>query len=198
MDNLFEEAKFGRHFQTKDGRDAIYLGKNFGYCCAIQKDTGFEIKTYDPYEFWLNFYIKDDKYIIPTKKVEFKSKIMKKIINFFKKVDEVKDKRFKDFDDLYTELIKEFPISLRKELKDNPKLKPCEKKKYQDYVLGFNATDVLWWREKYKEERFLVKPVEDIRKLINEACLDVIDNLDLKETDKDIEDIYKSILDDSL
>lgn len=69
MKNIFKKAKFGQHFQTKDGKDAIYLGKDFGYCCAVQNGTGFELRKYGPHGFWLEFNLEDDKDIIPTKHV---------------------------------------------------------------------------------------------------------------------------------
>lgn len=119
-----------------------------------------------------------------------------KIIAFFENAQEIKDERFKAFNEFHTWCVKSFPYGLRKELVTY-KISPVADPK-SDYLMSFEAKDVLWWKGKYVAENFLIKPIEEIKNDTMKACLEIIDRLRLTELDEKTRALYESILNDSL
>lgn len=119
-----------------------------------------------------------------------------KIIAFFKNAQEIKDERFKAFDEFNKWCVQSFPLGLRKDLIAY-KIKPIAEVK-TDSFMSFDAKDVLWWRGKYESENCLIRPIEDIKKETMQACLDIIDKLHINELDEKTKTLYDAILNDSL
>lgn len=119
-----------------------------------------------------------------------------KIIAFFTNAQQIKDERFKAFDEFNKWCVQNFPFGLRKDLVAY-KIKPIADPKAYSFM-GFDAKDVLWWRGKYESENFLIRPIEEVKNETMKACLDIIDRLRLNELDEETKALYDSILNDSL
>lgn len=119
-----------------------------------------------------------------------------KIIAFFKNAQEIKDERFKAFDEFHKWCVQNFPLGLRKELVAY-KINPIADPKTVSFM-AFDAKDVLWWRAKYETENCLIQPIENIKKETMQACLDIIDSLRFSELDEKTKALYDNILNDTL
>lgn len=119
-----------------------------------------------------------------------------KIIAFFKNAQEIKDERFKAFDEFHKWCVQNFPLGLRKELVAY-KINPIADPKTVSFM-AFDAKDVLWWRGKYETENCLIQPIENIKKETMQACLDIIDKLRFSELDEKTKALYNNILNDTL
>lgn len=119
-----------------------------------------------------------------------------KIIAFFKNAQEIKDERFKAFDEFHKWCVQNFPLGLRKDLVAY-KIKPIADPK-TDSFMGFDAKDILWWRGKYEADNCLMQPIEDIKKETMQDCLDIIDRLRINELDEKTKALYDAILNDTL
>ena len=83
-----------------------------------------------------------------------------KIIAFFKSAQEIKDERFKAFDEFHKWCVHNFPLGLRKELAAY-KIKPIADPK-EDSFMAFDAKDVLWWRGKCETANCVIQPIETV------------------------------------
>lgn len=119
-----------------------------------------------------------------------------KIIAFFKNAQEIKDERFKAFDEFHKWCVQNFPLGLRRDLVAY-KIKPIADPN-TDAFMAFDARDVLWWRGKYETENYLMLPIEDIKNETMKACLDIIDRLSIDELDEKTKALYDAILNDTL
>lgn len=119
-----------------------------------------------------------------------------KIIAFFKNAQEIKDERFKAFDEFHKWCAQNFPLGLRKELVAY-NIKPIADPKTVE-IMAFTAKDILWWRGKYESENCLIRPIEDIKKETMQACLDIMDRLRIDELDEKTKALYDNILNDTL
>lgn len=119
-----------------------------------------------------------------------------KIIAFFTNAQQIKDERFKAFDEFNKWCVQNFPLGLRKDLVAY-EIKPIADPK-TDSFMGFDAKDVLWWRGKYESENCLIRPIEEVKNETMKACLDIIDRLHLNELDEKTKALYDAILNDSL
>lgn len=125
------------------------------------------------------------------------------IINLFKEFQSVKDKRYNDFEKFYIECVKTFPRDLKKRL-DACKIVPVkfDKRLNNDldietdrWNLDFTMKDVFWWKEKYKEYKFTMEPIDAIKKEVMRECIDIIDSTPISDLDDDLRDkIYDEIL----
>lgn len=119
-----------------------------------------------------------------------------KIIAFFKNAQEIKDERFKAFNEFHIWCVKSFPYGLRKDLATY-KVKPVADPKCE-YLMSFETKDVLWWQGKYKAENFLIRPIDEIKKDTMSACMEIIDRMCLSELDEKTKALYDAILNESL
>lgn len=92
--------------------------------------------------------------------------------------------------------VKNFPIGLRKDLVTY-KIGPVDDIKCE-YLMAFDAKDVLWWRGRYEAENFLIRPISDIKSDTMKACLEIIDRMRLNELDEKTKALYDAILNDTL
>lgn len=121
---------------------------------------------------------------------------MIRLLRFFKNAQEIKDERFKAFDEFHKWCVQNFPLGLRKVLVAY-KIKPIADPK-TDSFMGFDAKDILWWRGKYEADNCLMQPIEDIKKETMQTCLDIIDRLRINELDEKTKALYDAILNDTL
>ena len=124
--------------------------------------------------------------------------MFKNIIEYFTKSQEIKDKRFEDFEQFHIECIKTFPIALKKRLQkksihvveiDKSLEKDCGNK-HSEYIMGFTNKDVLWWRENYKMDNFTIKDITEIKNKVKQECLDIIDDVPLGDVSY-LDKLYK-------
>lgn len=116
------------------------------------------------------------------------------IINLFNEFQHVKDNRYNDFEKFYIECIKTFPSDLKKRL-NACKIMPVkfDKKLNADldietyrWTLDFTMKDVFWWREKYNECKFTMKPIDAIKKEVMKECVDIISSTPISDLDDDL------------
>lgn len=129
-----------------------------------------------------------------------------KIIKFFTKAQEIKNKRFEDFEKFHIECIKTFPNDLKVQLrKCNIKpvsvdlnLEKITGNKHSNWIMGFTSKDILWWREEYKNDNFTMLSIDMIKNKVRQECLNIIENMPIGELDDETRDIYNNILEESL
>jgi len=110
---------------------------------------------------------------------------MKNILRFFKLADKRNEARFNEFIKLYKQLSEELPVNIRRGLKESKLTAyPASNK---NYTISFTQADVFWWSEKFKNEFLVIRPIDEIKKAIRLALLDVVDDFTYVVEEKDFE-----------
>ena len=110
---------------------------------------------------------------------------MKNILRFFKLADKRNEARFNEFIKLYKQLSEELPVNIRRGLKESKLTAyPASNK---NYTISFTQADVFWWSEKFKNEFLVIRPIDEIKKAIRLALLDVVDDFTYVVDEKDFE-----------
>ncbi len=109
---------------------------------------------------------------------------MKNILRFLTLADKRNEARFNEFIKLYKQLSEELPVNIRRCLKESQTVQPASNK---NYTISFNQADVFWWSEKFKNEFLVIRPIDEIKKAIRLALLDVVDDFTYVVEEKDFE-----------
>ena len=110
---------------------------------------------------------------------------MKNILRFLTLADKRNEARFNEFIKLYKQLSEELPVNIRRCLKESKMTAyPASNK---NYTISFNQADVFWWSEKFKNEFLVIRPIDEIKKAIRLALLDVVDDFTYVVEEKDFE-----------
>lgn len=110
---------------------------------------------------------------------------MKNILRFLTLADKRNEARFNEFIKLYKQLSEELPVNIRRCLKESKMtVYPASNK---NYTIGFNQADVFWWSEKFKNEFLVIRPIDEIKKAIRLALIDVVDDFTYVVEEKDFE-----------
>lgn len=110
---------------------------------------------------------------------------MKNILRFLTLADKRNESRFNEFIKLYKQLTDELPVNVRRGLKDSKMaVHPASNK---NYTISFTQADVFWWSEKFKNEFLVIRPIDEIKKAIRLALIEVVDEYTRVVEDKDFE-----------
>lgn len=110
---------------------------------------------------------------------------MKNILRFLTLADKRNESRFNDFIKLYKQLTDELPVNVRRGLKDSKiHVQPASNK---NYTISFTQADVFWWSEKFKNEFIVIRPLDEIKKSIRLALIEVVDEFTRVVEEKDFE-----------
>ena len=110
---------------------------------------------------------------------------MKNILRFLTLADKRNESRFNEFIKLYMQLTDELPVNIRRGLKEiEMDVQPASNK---NYTISFTQTDVFWWSEKFKNEFLLIRPIDEIKKAIRLALIEVVDKYTRVVEEKDFE-----------
>ena len=110
---------------------------------------------------------------------------MKNILRFLTLADKRNEARFNEFIKLYKQLSEELPVNIRRGLKESKLTAyPASNK---NYTISFTQADVFWWSEKFKNEFLVIRPIDEIKKAIRLALLDVVDDFTYVVEEKDFE-----------
>ena len=110
---------------------------------------------------------------------------MKNIIRFLTLADKRNEVRFNEFIKLYKQLSEELPVNIRRGLKESKLTAyPASNK---NYTISFTQADVFWWSEKFKNEFLVIRPIDEIKKAIRLALLEVVDDFTYDVEEKDFE-----------
>lgn len=110
---------------------------------------------------------------------------MKNILRFLTLADKRNESRFNDFIKLYKQLTDELPVNVRRGLKDSKiHVQPASNK---NYTISFTQADVFWWSEKFKNEFIVIRPIDEIKKSIRLALIEVVDEFTRVVEEKDFE-----------
>ena len=110
---------------------------------------------------------------------------MKNILRFLTLADKRNEARFNEFIKLYKQLSEELPVNIRRGLKESKLTAyPASNK---NYTISFTQADVFWWSEKFKNEFLVIRPIDEIKKEIRLALLDVVDDFTYDVEEKDFE-----------
>ncbi len=110
---------------------------------------------------------------------------MKNILRFLTLADKRNEARFNEFIKLYKQLSEELPVNIRRCLKESKMtVYPASNK---NYTISFNQADVFWWSEKFKNEFLVIRPIDEIKKAIRLALIDVVDDFTYVVEEKDFE-----------
>ena len=110
---------------------------------------------------------------------------MKNILRFLTLADKRNEARFNEFIKLYKQLSEELPVNIRRGLKESKLTAyPASNK---NYTISFTQADVFWWSEKFKNEFLVIRPIDEIKKAIRLALLDVVDEFTYVVDEKDFE-----------
>ena len=110
---------------------------------------------------------------------------MKNILKFLTLADKRNEARFNEFIKLYKQLSDELPVNIRRGLKESEMVYPASNNK--NYTLSFTQADVFWWSEKFKNEFLVIRPIDEIKKAIRLALLEVVDEFTYVVEEKDFE-----------
>lgn len=132
--------------------------------------------------------------------------MFERIVEFFTKAQEIKDARFDEFEKFHLECIKTFPADLKSKLRSSsihpiaydPKVEKLTNHKHSEWVMAFNAKDVLWWREQYKIDNFTIIPIEILKNRVREKCLELLDSLPIGEMNDYSKDLYDALLNEEM
>lgn len=111
---------------------------------------------------------------------------MKNIIRFLMLADKRNEARFNEFIKLYKQLTDELPVNIRRGLKET-KLAVQPASNNNNYTLSFTQADVFWWSEKFKNEFLVIRPIDEIKKAIRLALIEVVDEYTRVVEEKDFE-----------
>ena len=100
--------------------------------------------------------------------------------------DKRNEARFNEFIKLYKQLTDELPVNIRRGLKET-KLAVHPASNNNNYTLSFTQADVFWWSEKFKNEFLVIRPIDEIKKAIRLALLEVVDDFTYAVEEKDFE-----------
>ena len=110
---------------------------------------------------------------------------MKNILRFLTLADKRNEARFNEFIKMYKQLSEELPVNIRRGLKESKLTAyPASNK---NYTISFTQADVFWWSEKFKNEFLVIRPIDEIKKAIRLALLDVVDEFTYVVDEKDFE-----------
>lgn len=109
---------------------------------------------------------------------------MKNILRFLTLADKRNEARFNEFIKLYKQLSEELPVNIRRGLKESEMVYPASNK---NYTISFTQADVFWWSEKFKNEFLVIRPIDEIKKAIRLALLEVVDEFTYDVEEKDFE-----------
>ena len=109
---------------------------------------------------------------------------MKNILRFLTLADKCNEARFNEFIKLYKQLSDELPVNIRRDLKESKLVYPASNK---DYTISFTQADVFWWSEKFNTEFLVIRPIDEIKKAIRLALLDVVEEFTHVVEEKDFE-----------
>ena len=110
---------------------------------------------------------------------------MKNILRFLTLADKRNEARFNEFIKLYKQLSEELPVNIRRGLKESKLTAyPASNK---NYTISFTQADVFWWSEKFKNEFLVIRPIDEIKKAIRLALLEVVDDFTHAVEEKDFE-----------
>ena len=110
---------------------------------------------------------------------------MKNILRFLTLADKRNEVRFNEFIKLYKQLSEELPVNIRRGLKESKLTAyPASNK---NYTISFTQADVFWWSEKFKNEFLVIRPIDEIKKAIRLALLEVVDDFTYDVEEKDFE-----------
>lgn len=110
---------------------------------------------------------------------------MKNILRFLTLADKRNEARFNEFIKLYKQLTDELPVNIRRGLKEStPTVYPASNK---NYYISFTQADIFWWSEKFKNEFIVIRPIDEIKKAIRLALIDVVDKYTRVVEEKDFE-----------
>ena len=119
---------------------------------------------------------------------------MKNILRFLTLADKRNEARFNEFIKLYKQLSEELPVNIRRGLKESEMVYPASNK--TNYTLSFTQADVFWWSEKFKNEFLVIRPIDEIKKAIRLALLEVVDEFtyDVEEKDFEMSKLVEALL----
>ena len=110
---------------------------------------------------------------------------MKNILRFLTLADKRNEARFNEFIELYKQLTDELPVNIRRGLKESTQtVYPASNK---NYSISFTQADIFWWSEKFKNEFIVIRPIDEIKKAIRLALIDVVDKYARVVEEKDFE-----------
>lgn len=117
--------------------------------------------------------------------------MFEKLAAFFSESEQVNKERLDKMTEMMSDLIEHFPIKILKKL--NGKVHPAINR--QDWSIEFSMVDVLWWKERFKNEVILFKEPTVIKHEILELLLNELKKqTDITETSKEMNDYLKELV----
>ena len=121
---------------------------------------------------------------------------MNNILRFLTLADKRNEKRFNDFMNLYKNLTDELPVKVRKAFVER-KLSVCPATN-KKYTISFTGADLVWWKEKFKNEYIVIRPIAEIKQAIKHCLLEIVDDYTriVEEDDFEMQKLIENILTD--